>query len=59
MCLPGCVQMGKSTHETEVFMCPPETCTNDLEHLTRCLALGELVTKFNMKAASDLVHTLW
>lgn len=47
------IQMGKSTYETEIFICLPKTCTNDLEQLTRCLALSELLTKFNMKAFSD------
>lgn len=47
-----CVWMGKSTYQTEVFSCLPETCTNDIEHLTRCLAPSELLTKFNMKASS-------
>jgi len=33
----------------EVLICLPETCTNDLEHGTKCLVL----TKFSMKASFD------
>lgn len=33
-------------------------CSDDLELLTRCLVLSELLTKFNMKASSDF-FTEW
>lgn len=39
----------------EVFICLPEMCTSDLEHPTRCPALSELLTEFNMKTSSELL----
>lgn len=33
-------------------------CADDLELLTRCLVLSELLTKFNMKAASDFFRVV-
>lgn len=33
-------------------------CSDDLEPLTRCLVLSELLTKFNVKASSEL-FTEW